>query len=62
MVTASGQIVIIDLNKLFINGIQVENVLTISVNKSETLSIEVSNIDCKYKAELQALGINVKVV
>lgn len=62
MITTTGSIVIVDLNKLFVNGALVENVVSISINKSQSVAIRVTAIDCKYKAELQALGIMVKVV
>ena len=62
MTITKGKIVIIDLDKIFINGKQLSNVVSITINKSQSIIVRVSNIDCKLKEELQSLGINIKVI
>ena len=61
MSTISSKITIIDLSRIFVDGVEVPNVLTISVNKSKTVAIRVSDINCLEKAKLQEVGISVKV-
>ena len=62
MNSTSGSIVIIDLNRVYYKGMEIQGVVKVFIHRGSSLTLTVNDKSVVPVAELKAIGVKVKEV